>query len=98
VVLSFKAAGTDGRRPPAARNYVIKQSRRPIRSARSFRRAEALCDGTCRFSSVRRVGASITIRVTDLRPRTVYHYSVAARDNVSKRLGRRSGSVRVQTR
>jgi len=39
VVLSFPASGSDGPNPPAARVYLIKQSTRPIRGARDFRRA-----------------------------------------------------------
>ena len=98
IVLSFKAPGSDGSRPPAARSYVIKQSRRPIRSARSFRRAQSLCrGGRCRFSSVVDVGSPVELNVKDLRRRTTYYYSVAARDNVSGRLGRRSKTVRART-
>ena len=97
VVLTFGAAGTDRDRPPAARVYVIKQSRTPIRSARGFRRAAALCDGSCRFSSITSVGARLTVTVTDLRPGTTYYYAIAARDNVSRRLGRRSNTVSVRT-
>jgi len=40
IVLSFRAAGTDGSRPPAARAYLVKQSSRPIRGARAFSRAQ----------------------------------------------------------
>ena len=97
VELTFGAAGTDGGRPPAARAYVVKQSRRPIRSARGFRRAQTLCGGSCRFRSAREVGARLAVSVTDLRPRTTYYYAIAARDNVSGRLGRRSVTVRVRT-
>jgi len=42
VVLSFRASGTAASRPPAARSYVIKQSRKPIRSSRDFRRRRLL--------------------------------------------------------
>ncbi len=97
-MLDDGSVGSDGQRPPAAREYLIKQSRRPIRSARQFRRAKALCAGRCRFPTISRVGGTITIRVTDLRPRRHYYYSVAARDNVSRRLGPRSRSVGVRTR
>lgn len=38
IVLTFKASGSDGSRPPAARSYLVKQSRRPICSSRGFRR------------------------------------------------------------
>jgi hypothetical protein len=89
-MLGFFAPGTDGNRPPAARSYVVKQSRRPIRGRRGFRRAQTLCHGRCRFA-VTRVGSN-------LRPRTTYYYAIAARDNVSGRLGRRSRAVRVRTR
>ena len=98
VVLTFLAPGTDGSRPPVARTYLVKQSRRPIRGARGFRRAPALCDGRCRFPSLHRVGSKATLTVEDLRPRTSYHYAVAARDNVSGRLGPRSRSVSAATR
>ena len=97
VVLTFTAPGTDGSRPPAAKTYVVKQSRRPIRGARAFRRARALCNGSCRFPSITRVGGQLTLAVTDLRPGAAYYYAVAARDNVSRLLGRRSRTVRVRT-
>ena len=97
VVLTFGAAGTDGSRPPAARTYVVKQSRRPIRSSRAFRKAQTLCKGRCRFPDVR-VGATLTLTVKDLRRRTRYYYAVAARDNVTRKLGRRSRATRVKTR
>ncbi|MGI8945882.1 MAG: hypothetical protein ACR2GL_06560 [Thermoleophilaceae bacterium] len=98
IVLTFKAPGSSGRRPPAARRYVVKQSRRPLRGRRRLRRAGSLCRGTCRFPKVRRIGARITLTVTGLRPHTTYHYVVRARDNVSGRLGRRSRSVTARTR
>ena len=97
LTLSFPATGTDFSRPPAARSYVIKQSRRPIRSARDFRRADALCKGACSFK-VSDVGAKVTLTVTDLRRRSTYYYAVVARDNVSARSGRRSKTVAVRTR
>ena len=99
VVLTFSATGTDGNSPPAARTYVIKQSRRPIRGARGFRRAQSLCRrGRCRFAGVTDVGALLTLTVTDLRRRTTYYYAVAARDNVTGKLGPRSRPDRVRTR
>jgi len=97
VVLRFSAAGTDGSTPPPARRYVVKQSRRPIRSARAFDRAHALCGGRCSFS-VTTVGGPAELRITRLRRHTVYHYAVRALDNVSGRPGPRSKSVRVRTR
>ena len=96
-MLSFGAVGSDGTRPPAARRYLVKQSRQPIRSARQFARADALCDGGCSFA-VTEVDADITLTVTDLRRRTTYYYAVAARDNVSARPGPRSRTVAARTR
>lgn len=98
IVLTFKAPGSDGNKPPAARTYVVKQSRRPIRNPRDFRRARSLCKGgRCRFAAVANVNAPIELTVEDLRRRTTYYYAVAARDNVSGRLGRRSKTVKVRT-
>lgn len=97
IKLTFRAAGTDASRPPAASGYLIKQSRRPIRNARDFRRADVLCKGTCSFG-VDDVGEKVTLTVTDLRRRSHYYYAVAARDNVSARIGRRSNSVSRRTR
>ena len=95
IVLSFSAPGTDGRRGPAARRYLVKQSLRPMRSRRDIARAPALCGGSCRFSATR-VGTRISLDVTNLRPRTRYHYRIAARDNVTGRPGRSRGiSVRT---
>jgi len=96
VALSFSAVGTDREKPPAARSYVIKQSRKPIRGARGFARAQTLCRGPCRFK-VTLVGAKATLTVQDLRPNTTYHYSVAARDNVSGRQGPHSVTVKART-
>jgi len=96
IELSFRAAGTHGSRPPAARAYLVKQSPRAIRGARSFRRAHPLCSGSCRFS-VTRVGAKVTLTVTGLHPNTTYYYVIAARDNVSSRLGPRSRTVKATT-
>jgi hypothetical protein len=97
LVLTFPASGSDGMRLPAARSYVVKQSRRPIRTARDFRRAASLCRGVCRFS-VTQPRTNLSLTVTDLRRRTVYYYAVAARDNVSGRIGPRSKTIRVRTR
>ena len=97
TVLTFDATGTDGTLPPPAQRYLVKQSRRPIESARAFRRAEALCRGSCRFPSAREVGQTLALTISHLRGGTAYYYAVAARDNVSRRLGRRSKSVRVVT-
>ena len=92
VVLTFDAPGTDGKRPPAATTYLVKQSLR-----RDFARARALCRGSCRFRVIQ-LGVKITLTITHLRPHTTYYYAVAARDNVSGRLGARSRAVKVTTR
>jgi len=97
VVLTFRAPGTDGGRPPAARGYVVKQSLRPIRGRRGFRRAQTLCRGTCSFD-VTFVGSKINLTVTDLRPRRTYYYAIAARDNVSGQPGPRSPTAKARTR
>ena len=97
IVLTFLAPGTNGRRAPPARAYLVEQSTKPIRGSRGFRRGRTLCRGSCRFL-VTRVGARLRLTITDLRPRTTYYYAIAARDNVSRRLGPRSRTVRVRTR
>jgi hypothetical protein len=98
IVLRFAAPGSDRGGPPPARSYLVKQSRRPIRSSRDFRRAQTLCKGRCRFPNVTKVGATLELSVSDLRRRTTYYYAVAARDNVSGRLGRRSTTAKATTR
>jgi hypothetical protein len=97
LVLSFSAPGSDGRTAPAARRYLIKQSLRPIRTPTQFTRAHSLCRGSCSFA-VREVGTKISLAVTHLRRRTTYYYAVAARDNVSNRLGPRSFTATGRTR
>ncbi len=97
IILTFRAPGSAGSSLPPARTYLIKQSFRPIRTRRDFRRAHALCKGACTFAVTKR-NAAITLNVTGLRRRTRYYYSVAARDNVSKRTGPRSRTVRAKTR
>jgi hypothetical protein len=97
IVLTFRAPGSNGSAPPAARAYLVKQSLRPIRTPQAFRRAPALCKGACTFA-VTQVNALITLEVTNLRPNTTYYYSVAARDNVSKRTGPRSRTVQARIR
>jgi hypothetical protein len=96
IELDFTAPGTDGDHAPPARGYLVKQSLRPIRDARDFARAQALCHGACRFP-VAQVGGPIALTVTNLRPGTTYYYAVAARDNVSARLGPRSRTVAAKT-
>jgi hypothetical protein len=97
VLLTFEAAGSDGERPPSARTYLVKQATRPIRGRAGFLKAHALCRGRCRFRDVA-VGGELTLTVTDLRRRARYYYAVAARDNVSGRIGPRSQTVSVRTR
>lgn len=96
VVLVFKAPGSDGSRPPAARSYLVKQSPRPIRGARGFAGAHTLCRGSCGFSVVT-VSTKVTLTITDLQPHTTYYYAAAARDNVSGRLGPRSPTAQIRT-
>ena len=96
ILLAFRVVGTDGSRAPGARSYVVKQSRRPIRTARDFARAPSLCKGKCSFK-VTRVGASATLTITDLR-RGLYYYAIAARDNVSGRTGPRSMTIKARAR
>ena len=69
IAVRFKASGTDGSKMPAARGYLVKQSRRPIRTAADFERAAALCQGTCSVD-VTRPGATITLTIKDLRRHT----------------------------
>jgi hypothetical protein len=44
------------------------------------------------------VGATLKLTVTRLRRGRLYYFSVKARDNVSKRTGPRSKTVRVRVR
>ena len=97
ILLQFEASGTDRSSAPAARSYLVKQSLEPIRTRRDFNRAHALCKAACTFD-VTAPGAAISLTVTALRPRTTYFYSVAARDNVSRRVGPRSKTVRARAR
>jgi alpha-tubulin suppressor-like RCC1 family protein len=96
IELDWRAPGTDGNHPPPARSYVVKQSLHPIRNARDFARARTLCHGACRFT-VTRVGGPIALTVTSLQAGRTYYYAVAARDNVSGRLGPRSPTVVAKT-
>ncbi len=96
IMPTFAVPGSDGRKPPAARAYLVKQSPRPIRSARDLVRAESLCHGSCRFN-VTAVGATIKLTINHLRPHSTYYYAIAARDNVSGTLGPRSRAVVIRT-
>ncbi len=95
IRLTFRAPGTDARKPPAARRYLVKQSRRPIRTARDFVRGASLCKGRCSFD-IKPVGASLELTITGLRSHRRYYYAIAARDNVSNRTGRRSKTTRAR--
>ncbi len=96
--LSFQTAGTDGNKAPAAREYVVKQSTRPIRTLADFNRAPSLCRGKCTFDELTSIKSSVTLDVTKLVRNRLYYYAVAARDNVSSRIGPRSRTVSVRAR
>jgi hypothetical protein len=97
IALSFDAPGTDGPNPPAATTYLVKQSPRPLHGPRDFALAQTLCHGTCRFQ-VTQIGTKITLTITNLKPNTTYYYTIAARDNISGRLGAHSPGVKATTR
>jgi alpha-tubulin suppressor-like RCC1 family protein len=97
ILLSFIAPGSDGARPAAARSYVVKQSPVSIPDRQSFSAARSLCKGRCRFSGIG-LGARLNLTIRGLRPHTRYYYVVAARDNVTGRLGPRSTVVKATTR
>lgn len=94
--LRFAAAGSDRDDPPPARAYIVKQSRRPIDDAASFKKARALCGGVCRFRPAE-VGQLLTLRITGLRPDTRYYYAVRAVDAAGQR-GPRSAGAAARTR
>ena len=96
--LSFRTAGSDGGKAPAARRYVVKQSTRPIRTRAHFDRAPSLCRGSCSFKELTSIKSTVTLDVTKLVRHRLYYYAVAARDNVSARMGPRSRTVRVRAR
>jgi len=98
VRLSFRVAGSEGIKAPAARTYLVRQSTRPIRTARDFARASVLCRGRCSFPELTSITATATLNVTRLVPRRTYYYAVAARDNVSSRIGPRSRTASVRAR
>ncbi len=95
VKLTFAAPGSIDGAPPAAREYLVKQSRRPIVDERSFARARALCGGSCRFSPSN-VDDQLTLNVRGLTPRTTYYYALKARDEAGD-LGALSNGARVTT-
>lgn len=79
IRLRFRAPGSDGRRGPPVRRYVVKQSVRPITSARGFRRARSLCASSCRFAPRRR-GSRLSLSVRRVCPGRRYYYAVRAKD------------------
>ena len=79
ISLRFRAPGSDGRRGPPVRRYIVKQSTRPITSARRFRRARSLCRGSCRFAPRRR-GQRLSLSVRRLCPGRRYYYAIRAKD------------------
>ena len=96
IVLEFLAPGTKGNHPPPTSDYLVKESRRPIRTRRDFALAQTLCGGDC-VINVKHVGDIISIIVTNLRPHTTYYFVIVARDHVSLRCGPRSPSIRAST-
>lgn len=80
ITLRWSAVGSDGDDGPPATDYVVKQSRQPITDDAGFDAARALCDGgVCRFTPAA-VGEALVLNVTDLKPKTTYHYAVKAAD------------------
>jgi hypothetical protein len=96
IALFFNTPGTDGKQPPPARGYLIKQSRRPIRTPRDFRKAKALCGGDCVFA-LNNVGEPILLLITQLLRHTTYYYAIRPRDNVTDKCGPRSQTVKATT-
>ena len=96
IELDFTAPGTNGRNPPAADSYLVKQSLTPIANQHDFTYAPALCNGACRFG-VTQVGTMFKLTVTSLTPRTTYYYAIAALDNVTGRPGPRSHTIKAKT-
>jgi hypothetical protein len=98
IDLSIGAVGTNGGMPPPALGFVVKQSQRPIRTDRDFRRAQTLCEGSCNFPDAGiPMNAVLVLIIGDLLRNTTYYYAVAARDNVSCLLGPRSRTVQATT-
>lgn len=95
IRLLFAAVASDRGKGPAVSRYIIVQSKRPIDSARDFRRAKRLCGKLCSFST-EGVGSRLKLTVTDLRPATTYHYAIRALDEAGNK-GKRSRSVRART-
>ncbi|MGH2899568.1 MAG: hypothetical protein ACRDMZ_12915, partial [Solirubrobacteraceae bacterium] len=97
VTLRFRAPGSDGSSGPPVARYVVKQASRPIRTARAFLRAVSLCRPPgCRFAPSR-VGQTLTLNVTGLRPGRTYYFALRARDEFGNS-GARSQQIRVRMR
>jgi hypothetical protein len=79
VRLRFRAPASDGRSGPPVRRYIVKQSKRPITSARRFRKARSLCRSSCRFAPTRR-GSRLILSVRGLCPGRRYYYAIRAKD------------------
>ena len=75
--LTFSAVGTDGRAPPAARRYVVRQSTTPITSDADFDAALPLCGGTCEFGPSG-VGQPLSLTVDDLARGTIFYWAMRA--------------------
>lgn len=83
--LTWAAPGSDGEAGPPAARFVVKQSTQgPIRNEAGFADGFALCDGACEFGPSQ-VGETLTLRVTNLRPGTTYHYTLRAVDEAGNR-------------
>ena len=79
IRLRFGAPASDGRAGPPVRRFILKQSTRPIKTARGFRKARSLCRSSCRFGP-RRVGSRLTLTVRGLCPGRRYFYAIRAKD------------------
>lgn len=82
VELSFLAPpASEGPSPPAAAEFVVKQSYGPMANDDEFGAAMGLCGGKCEFSGVQ-IGDRLTLSVRDLSPATTYYFAVQAVNQV----------------
>lgn len=73
IELAFTAAGSDGIFGPPVKQYVVKQSDRPITDDEAFDAAAALCErGICEASMARQ----ILLTVDALAPGTIHHFAL----------------------
>lgn len=79
VDLLFSAAGAIEGGPPAAQDYVVKQSLKPFSSKRRWRRAPALCGGTCSFDNVV-LPQTLEVEITGVLPDHTYYFALKAVD------------------